>query len=151
MRISSYFSRISVPFDGEIDQIDVSEIKNTMKVWIKFDSEIDVENQKRTLEEEIAKHYKLDKVTIELSKKEKPLTQQEVLDKILYSDDFEETLLELLNLKYQKAYKIGLDDCGLNIDILDIKIDSETFKALKKSGLRFYLNSKNTLNIKEMR
>jgi len=79
------------------------------------------------------------------------LKNTEVLDKVLYSNDFEETLLELLNLKCQKAYKIGLDDCGLNIDIFDIKIDSETFKALKKSGLRFYLNSKNTLNIKEMR
>ncbi len=79
------------------------------------------------------------------------LTLQEILDKILYSNDFEETLLELLDLNGQKSYKINMTNCGLDIDIFDIKIDSQLFKALKKSELEFYLNSKNTLNIKEMR
>lgn len=76
------------------------------------------------------------------------LNPQEVLDKILYSDDFEEVLMELLDLKHQNSYKINMTNCGLDIDIFDIKIDSQLFKALKKSELRFNLHGKNTLNIK---
>jgi hypothetical protein len=150
MRISSYFTRISVPFDGEINQIDTLENNNTMRIWVQLDSEVDIENQKRTLEEEIAKHYKLDKVTIETDEKQIPLKPQEILDKVLYSDDFEETLLELLELKWQKAYKIGMSNGELDIDIFNINLNKEKFKAMKKKELRFTLYGNNTLNIKEV-
>jgi hypothetical protein len=76
------------------------------------------------------------------------LKNTEVLHKILYSDDFEKTLLELMDFKYQKSYKINMTHCELDIDIFDIKIDSQLYKALKKKGLRFSLDGKNTLNIK---
>lgn len=148
MKLLSFFTKINTPFDGEITRLDTFESRNAIEISVRFDSDIDIENQKKTLEEEIAKSYKLSEVTIKEYHQLKP---QEVLDKILYSDDFEATLLELLELKDQKAYKIGMSDCELDIDIFNIEIDSETFKAMKKkkSELRFNLHHANILNIEE--
>jgi len=81
------------------------------------------------------------------------LKPEEVLDRILCSDNFEETILELLELQGQKAYKIGMNNGELDIDIFNMKLKKETFTEIKKkkSKLRFNSYGKNTLNIKEMR
>jgi len=77
------------------------------------------------------------------------LKNTEVLDRILHSDDFEDTLIELMDFQPQKYYKINLTNYGLDIDIFDITIDSQLFKSLKKKGLIFKSYGKNTLNIRE--
>lgn len=63
-RLSEFFIRAKTPFDGVITRLDIFELRNAIQVTVRFDSDIDIENQKRTLEEEILKHYRLNKVTI---------------------------------------------------------------------------------------